>query len=353
MRHANNTFASSTAHRDKRQFQPSITSFFFREDSYSGSESGDDEQEACEERGSGPITRRQHHHHHASERASAVRDSLAANNLPHSVQADLLSVGMRVRKSVPEGYKTSKTVTLPTIQTTLAKSHYVNTHTIAVHAGAGDAHAYSVKPPRDPVPDTFQHQRELLPFCGLHKIGGFAEQPVTNVHLYGGADANGDRPVNVFPLPAEAFNQPFSSQESLSSVNTHDSLPNPNFMNPHKRSWQDEEVNASSFNTDFMFALPMKMSEDEVPVSPLSATPAQSINTLPQSALRPFAQPKTRRQGMRLVDVEGAVFKESDMDMDVENAELDAMRGPPNPNDFGEADFLRPWSAREVEMGGV
>ncbi|KAF2657588.1 hypothetical protein K491DRAFT_690837 [Lophiostoma macrostomum CBS 122681] len=345
MWHANNTLASSTAHRDKRQFQPSITSFFFREDSYSGDE---DEEE---ERGLGPITRRQQHHHHASERA--VRDSLAPN-LPHTVQADLLSVGMRVRKSVPEGYKTSKTVTLPTIQTTLAKTHYVNTHAVNVNVNINAGDAYSVKPPRDPVPDTFQHQRELLPFCGLHKIGGFAEQPVTNVHLYAGADANGDRPVNVFPLPAEAFNQPFSSQDSdsLSSVTTPDALPNP--TNPHKRSWQDEDarLGPGSFNANFMFALPMKVAEDEVPVSPLSATPAQSAVSLPQSALRPFAQPKTRRQGMRLVDVEGGVFKEVDIDMDVENAELGDLPGS-NPNDFGEAEFLRPWSAREVEMGGI
>jgi hypothetical protein len=327
--------SSTAAHRDKRQFQPSITSYFARE----GRDDYDNDDEG---RGPGPLSRTQ-------QRLARDRNGhgygYGHNSLippvPATVQSDLLSVGMRVRKSVPEGYKTHKTnsgvAALPSIQTTLAKA-----------TNSGDA--YSVKPPREAVPEVLQHQRELLPFCGLHKIGGFAEQPVTNIHLYGGADEGGDRPVNLFPLPAEAFNQPFSlSQESSISV---DSLP-PNPQNPHKRSWTDESSSQSTLlgiNSNFLFALPMKVSEDEVPVSPLSETPTQS---LPKTALRPFAQPKTRRQPGRMVEVDAAVFKESDVAMDLENAEQaeDPIVG--SSSDFGEAEFLRPWGGREVEMGGV
>jgi len=109
----------------------------------------------------------------------------------------------------------------------------------------------------------------------------------------------------------------------------------------------------------------MKVAEDEVPVSPLSETPTQSIHQPAQTALRPFAQPKTRRpqqqhaQGHgRIGNVDIVLVKEAEMDMDVENA---VDEGPQprlgSPGDFGEAPFLRPWSgaaaAAEVEMGGV
>jgi hypothetical protein len=328
----NNTSStpSSTAHRDKRSFQQSsITSFFAREDQ-------EEDEEYWEERGPGPITRKQH----ARERVQ--RESLFPS-VPSSVQADLLSVGMRVRKSVPEGYNTHKSANLPSIQTTLTKGGPLTNSTM----GSGDA--YSVKMAG---PEVYQHQRELLPFSGLHKIGGYAEQPVTNVHLYGGTDENGDRPVNLFPLPAQAFIQPFSSQDSINSSLSNSSLQTPNPMNMHKRSWQDDDGQPLNLNSNFLFALPMKVSEDEAPVSPLSANPAQSIISLPQSALRPFAQPKTRRQQAgRFMDVDTVLFKESDMDMDFENAEQERIFG--NPNDFGEAEFLQPWNGREVSMGGV
>ncbi|ORY13833.1 ribonucleotide reductase inhibitor-domain-containing protein [Clohesyomyces aquaticus] len=327
----------STSHRDKRPFQPSITHFFARDAS----------DEADEQlRGAGPVTRSQHH-----AKGKAARDSVIPA-VPATVQANLLSVGMRVRKSVPEGYKTHKTpAMLPSIQTTIASR---TTPIANASATSGPAGAYSVKPPREPVPDVLQHQRELLPFCGLHKIGGFAEQPVTNVHLYAGADAQGNKPANLFPLPAEAFNTPFSSQgTTLSSISTESAPPNP--ANPYKRSYEEEEDGKPlNMNTNFLFAYPVQVSEDEVPVSPLSATPSHSINMLPQAALRPFAQPKTRRQiGARIMDVDGGLLKEQDMDMDLENAAEQEVRVVGSSSDFGEADFLRPWNGREVEMGDV
>jgi hypothetical protein len=244
---------------------------------------------------------------------------------------------------VPEGYKTHKLANVPSIQTTMSKGGPLTNSTM----GSGDA--YSVKMAG---PETYQHQRELLPFSGLHKIGGYAEQPVTNVHLYGGTDENGDRPVNLFPLPAQAFNQPFFSQDSIGSSISNSSLQTPNPMNFHKRSWQDDDGQPLSLNSNFLFALPMKVSEDEVPVSPLSATPASSILSLPQSALRPFAQPKSRRpQTGRMMDMDSVLFKESEMDMDFENTEQERM--VVGPNDFGEAEFLQPWNGREVAMGGL
>lgn len=78
--------------------------------------------------------------------------------LPNAIQSDLLSVGMRIRKSVPEGYKT------------------------------GTRHsAFKLWDERDaggaPLPHAARARRggagagELVPFCGVHRVGGYAVQP--------------------------------------------------------------------------------------------------------------------------------------------------------------------------------
>ncbi|OAA54925.1 Ribonucleotide reductase inhibitor [Cordyceps fumosorosea ARSEF 2679] len=73
--------------------------------------------------------------------------------LPANVQSNLLSVGMRIRKSVPEGYKTEghSAFKLWTDNTTPDARK--------VRASARVA------------------SRELLPFCGINKVGGFESQP--------------------------------------------------------------------------------------------------------------------------------------------------------------------------------
>ncbi|KAF2642129.1 hypothetical protein P280DRAFT_293752 [Massarina eburnea CBS 473.64] len=353
--HAPFQTADVDSHRNKRLYQPPITTFFAYRDLDSETES-DFDGEQSSERGLGPIIRSQHQHHasfQSARRSQQPRDSLIPD-LPDRVQADLLSVGMRVRKSVPEGYKTHKALSIPSITTTLA---------IAGNGGSKGTTTmtetnYSVKPPQDAVPDDYQHQRELLPYCGLQKIGGYAEQPVTNVHLYGGTSASGERALNFFPLPAEAFTQPFSSQSSTDSSFSMSSL-RPNPTNPYKRSWNDEDDKPVKLNSDFFFKIPVKVSEDDIPVSPMSETPPpNSIHAFPGTPLRPFAQPKTRRQAAgRAMDLDGMVVKESgDVDMDLENAgQPDRRRFIGSPGDFGEAVFLHPsWAGnREVDMGGV
>jgi hypothetical protein len=311
-------------HRSKRPFQPSITSFFAYEQADSSDSSSDETP-----RGPGPITRPQQQS--LAKRQLQQRDSVVPSPPPGPVQAGLLNVGMRVRKSVPEGYKTHKTMSLPSVQTTHLA---VATNTLNTRASTTSSTITTGKPPRDAVPDDLQHQRELLPFCGLQKIGGFAEQPVTNVHLYHRGSGD-NQPVNLFPLPAEAFTQPFSSTDSTSHT---DSERRPNPANLSKRSWQDEDDRPAKLNTDFHFKIPVKVSEDEVPVSPLSESPPRSLSSaFPQAPLRPFAQPKTRR--MRIVEVEGMLVKE-DVEMDVENADQPGRVIAGSASDFGEADFL-------------
>ena len=197
-----------------------------------------------------------------------------------------------------------------------------------------------VKPSRDPVPDGASHQRELLPFCGLHNLGGYAEQPTTNIHLYGGLDASGSRATNLFPLPAEAFTQPFSSHTSPYSPSSQ-SRPNP--LNLSKRSWQDEDE--TSRNPGFFFAMPIKSMAadvDDVPVSPLSETPPQAINMLPAS--RQVAQPKSR------IGAQRPLANHDDIDMEFENAaQVEGRVTVGSGSDFEESDFM----GRDVDMEGM
>ncbi|RDA89223.1 hypothetical protein CP532_0555 [Ophiocordyceps camponoti-leonardi (nom. inval.)] len=97
-----------------------------------------------------------------AQQSSSVAPSV---RLPPSVQADLLSVGMRVRKSVPEGYKTasSSSFKLWSDDGDGGKSSGVASRHEHGHARTL-AHANA------------DSRRELLPFCGINRVGGLAFQ---------------------------------------------------------------------------------------------------------------------------------------------------------------------------------
>ncbi|GAB7333070.1 hypothetical protein MBLNU13_g04751t1 [Cladosporium sp. NU13] len=118
--------ATSAEHLRKRQFQPLINSYFRRDGSRT-----------------------------AELGSSSNNISSMSPPLPAETQSSLLTVGMRVRKSVPEGYKTHKT--MPTEEFPLPST--------------APATAAPVRPTY-----TTTNSRELAPFCGLHKIGGLSSQ---------------------------------------------------------------------------------------------------------------------------------------------------------------------------------
>lgn len=118
--------AASTEHTRKRQYQPSIHSFFQRNASTAST----------------------------SSQPSRLTSPLSPP-LPAETQSSLLSVGMRVRKSVPEGYKTHKTM--------------------PAEGFPFPSTAPAVTAPVRPTYST-SNSRELAPFCGLHKVGGFSAQ---------------------------------------------------------------------------------------------------------------------------------------------------------------------------------
>ncbi|KAK4250891.1 ribonucleotide reductase inhibitor-domain-containing protein [Corynascus novoguineensis] len=91
---------------------------------------------------------------------TASHGALSGPVIPPQVQTDLLNVGMRVRKAIPEGYKTGSAYSAFTLW----------------DESTGDP----VKP--QPTATTSSAAftstiRELEPFCGLNKVGGLAFQP--------------------------------------------------------------------------------------------------------------------------------------------------------------------------------
>lgn len=139
-----------SAPRTKRQFagaasdpaQRRITSFFNSSGAVSSSTSSDDHFN----RGGG----------------LAAADS--------SVQANLLSVGMRVRKAVPEGYKTNGYSAFSLWDENNNKS---SREMAAPTKTTYDANGRSRSSGAASGAST---PRELLPFCGIHKIGGMDTQ---------------------------------------------------------------------------------------------------------------------------------------------------------------------------------
>ena len=191
--------SSSTQHITKvtndttkrRRFQPPITTFF----SAATPESNDNDYNDC-------TTPRLSHYHYSAATFSPVPA------VPAKVQSSLLNVGMRVRKSVADGYKT-----------------------------------LAVKPDEKPTyrPEQKQQQQqqpvrqypgtstsELAPFCGSSKTGYAAVQPLA--HPSSAMDYHHNKLVTD---EGDAFSLPSSSQESTESFE----IP----LNGQKRSYDSDD----------------------------------------------------------------------------------------------------------------
>ncbi|EFY87092.1 hypothetical protein MAC_06881 [Metarhizium acridum CQMa 102] len=185
---------------------------------------------------------------------------------------------MRVRKSVPEGYKTSGTSAfkLWTDNTVPAAASRTATQTTLRAAS-----------------------RELLPFCGINKVGGLDSQP---------AFASDDEDDSV-PGPDDVPELTMS-QESVDS--------NASELSRKRCHSDDERADCPT-----LLALPSKGWDDQV--SPRSFAPSQWGN------MRVMAVPRTRVK-------KRSSFK----DVDQENAAVDG--------DFGEADFLVFGGTRDMDL---
>ncbi|KAI7975421.1 hypothetical protein EIK77_006377 [Talaromyces pinophilus] len=183
----------------KRRFQPPITSYFATSTTQENSE--------------------------LSHQNYAAPTNTPTPALPNDILSSLLGVGARVRKSVPEGYKTEQkkltayTIPVKTNSTTMTTTVY----------------------------------SELQPFCGIHKVGNLAVQTFPRPD----EDYRSEEMMSVDEL--ENISMPSSSQESnasFSSANNKRTLvpdieeedgDDSGYM--HQGIWQDTIPTISTYNT--------------------------------------------------------------------------------------------------------
>lgn len=217
--------------------------------------------------------------------------------LPASTQANLLNVGMRVRKSVPEGYKTGSYS---------AFSLFVDAKERQPAAPAAAA------PPATCASSYTNTQRELLPFCGINKVGGLSSQP---------ADP-------LFIESAPAIDDIPTLSASQDSVTSNTSVPNiiSETVPSRKRSFDDNDEEDDTPSVSSCLQVPSGEWMDGQ-VSPRSLVPIGWENT------RVMAVPKKLRRG--LTDASGYHMRADKKALDQlgqENMMLD--------DDFPDADFL-------------
>ncbi|KAI1352715.1 ribonucleotide reductase inhibitor-domain-containing protein [Xylaria sp. FL0043] len=175
-------------------------------------------------------------------------------NLPATIQSNLLSVGMRIRKSVPEGYKTGGTYNA----FALWDENDADPITTAAIMGEGQRSRANA----------FSSPRELLPFCGIHKVGGLDTQPEEYRPIPIPAPIPNFR-TGVSATPPPLYQQGFSdndigdmpgltsSQESVDSIAS-DVAYSPSASRTRKRFFVEDEEDETSaqlnlwrLNSDF------------------------------------------------------------------------------------------------------
>lgn len=190
----------------KRPFQPSISSYFG---------------------------------HPARDHTLGDQTSIPSSTLTTTIQPSLLNVGMRVRKSIPEGYQTQR------------------------KASRGLPHAYS-----NPSPER-NNVTGLVPYCGTLKIGGGNTKP---------APSKDDLP----PLPFDSDDWGFlSSQESKVSSDSTQPVVTVRLVSSHKRRREDEDD---------------ELDLESQPVSPRSYPPFSHTRMPKLDQLRPIALPNPRKK---------------------------------------------------------
>src|SRR5579862_2121421 len=148
----------------------------------------------------------------ASSPPSQPAHTRCAPLLPAAIQSSLLNVGMRIRKSVPEGYKTGR---------------YCGSGTVAGDSSPPYATAGKIASFND------RHLTELTPYCGIMKVGDHALQR-------DGYDKKPGCEIND-ALYHDQFDFPGDSQDSTISTPSADAMPaSPQIVNPQKRPLENE-----------------------------------------------------------------------------------------------------------------
>ncbi|KAI1483341.1 ribonucleotide reductase inhibitor-domain-containing protein [Daldinia eschscholtzii] len=277
---------------------------------------------------------------HTSSWAHHTSDRLVSPPLPASVQANLLSVGMRVRKSVPEGYKTGN-YTAFGLWDERNNSHSNSTcnnsyGSSAATMGEGRSRANAISTPR-----------ELLPFCGINKVGGLATQPEDTDSIFPSMTLDELISLNGQPLDEPLDERIYGAVPGLtSSQNSVDSTGSSiSRMRTRKRSYTEDEDETPQtpgyLNPDFNPRVWSDRFDGEV--SPRSVAPAGwgatngRVIAIPRKGKFRRTRLAGAQDNVRVVgSVDGMDFGEADF-----------LVGTP---DLGCEDASRGW---EVEMSDV
>ncbi|KAK2809316.1 hypothetical protein FQN50_003958 [Emmonsiellopsis sp. PD_5] len=287
--------ASTASLSKRRRFQAPITNYFSAGDSTSTSHDTSS------------------HHNYSAPTYSP------APVIPHGVQSSLLAVGMRVRKSVPEGYKT----------TTPKPSPYAYTHVPAPITSNTTATSYT---------NTTTYT-QLAPFCGVLKTGNLAVQVFPQA----------EQVIHNPPLDEEwdKGSIPASSQDSVDSYTY--TIPPPN---PNKRSFdQDDAADSDSDDLEeYSSIFPHgfnTMWKSTIPVP----TPVAAATRSSRHILSPRLGQKTAGRSMSMKNRQQKVGGGYGQ----ENFDPMFISQPMSGGDFEEAAFLRRRDEveGEIEMGGV
>ncbi|KAI0101300.1 ribonucleotide reductase inhibitor-domain-containing protein [Daldinia grandis] len=303
--------------RTKRQFagaasdpaQRQITSFFASSSPASVSQHPDTSSVSC-----------------TNARAHNTSDP-AGSSLPASVQANLLSVGMRVRKSVPEGYKTRSCSAFALCD----ESNNVSAATM----GEGRSRANAISTPR-----------ELLPFCGINQVGGLGTQPENTQSFSAVAPYQPSLSLNGAPLDEMMDDDVPGLTSSQDSVESTSSSISP--TRTRKRSYTEDEDEAPQtpgrLNLDFNLGVWSDRFDGEV--SPRSVAPVGwgasngRVMAMPRKTKLRGNKPSAHALGQEIIRVVGSAdgtdFEEADFLVGTSN--------------LGYRDDSRGW---EVEMSDV
>lgn len=234
--------------------------------------------------------------------------------LPADTQSNLLNVGMRVRKSVPEGYKTGTYSAMG-----LFKDLDSNPTTEHVKNNSPPPQAASSSPtPRLP-PTT--SQRELLPFCGINKIGGLSAQPAFTFESLS--------PPSIDDVPALSSSQ-HSIKSTGSGASARLSVDTSRTSTARKRVHDDGDESDTPSVSDCLQVPSGEWMDGQV--SPRSLVPAGWENTRVMAVPRKMRQ-QTKQQQLKVSAVNNNSNKLGhNGSLDQENMVVD--------EDFPEADFL-------------
>jgi hypothetical protein len=168
-------------------------------------------------------------------------------SLPPHVQSNLLQVGMRIRKSVPEGYKTGSRFS----------GFSLFSDSTPVPAIPSNQSTAQEKEKARPTTRPRAGARELTPFCGLLKVGGMAQQQwgiYSPNHIgnmarerdgdpYAGEEAFADGEDGEVEEPDEML-PPWSSQGSVSTVSSSGEIMT---LGGNKRSFVEDDGEEGEF----------------------------------------------------------------------------------------------------------